>query len=69
MAVYLGDKQVGPIIAVVTDEALVNYEYMKQIDLLDAILGFEKINENNYTEKEMQRLEKILIDLTEETDG
>ena len=46
-----------------------NIAYAKQIDLFNSINGVSKLSEKDYSEKEMQRLEKILINLTEGNNG
>lgn len=42
-----------------------NIAYVKQMDLFDSVFGIRKISESDYTIEEIQRLEKILINLTQ----
>lgn len=52
------------VVQVNSDEE-VNLAYVKQMDLFDSIFGIRKISEKDYSNQEMQRLEKILINLTQ----
>lgn len=52
------------VVQVNSDEE-VNLAYVKQMDLFDSIFGIRKISERDYSNQEMQRLEKILINLTQ----
>lgn len=47
------------------NELAENIAYVKQMDLFNSIMGIALINETDYTTVEMQRLEKILVNLTE----
>ena len=69
MSIYFRKKKISPIIAVVSKEMELNIAYVKQMDLLDDISGIKKISGKDYSDAEMQRLEKILINLTEGSDG
>lgn len=46
-----------------------NITYVKQMDLFDSINGLRAISERDYNQEEIQRLEKILINLTEGSNG
>jgi hypothetical protein len=46
-----------------------NIVYVKQMDLFNSISGVIPLSERDYTTIEIQRLEKILINLTEGNNG
>ena len=52
-----------------SNELAENIAYVKQMDLFDSIFGTRKISKIDYSNQEVQRLEKILINLTEGENG
>lgn len=67
MGTYLGDIPIGVVVSIV-DEHVLNVAYAKQTDLLNDVNG-DMLNEEDYTDAEIERLEKILVNLTEGEDG
>lgn len=68
MSVYLGKLPIGIIVSVI-DEHSLNVAYVKQMDLFSDINGDVVISNADYSDEEMQRLEEILINLTEGDNG
>lgn len=67
MAVYLGDTQVGVVVSVI-DEHKLNVDYAKQQDLLAHIDGTSTTGAD-YDDLEIARLDAILTNLTEGSNG
>lgn len=52
-----------------SNELAENIAYVKQIDMLESISGIRTISDRDYSQEEIQRLETILISLTEGNNG
>lgn len=68
MAVYLGKQKVGIVLNMYPSVETLNLDYVKQLDVLADVARGDTFTDD-YSEEEMQRLKKVLINLTEDEDG